>query len=69
MRDMEQKGRSVKLRGEQHRMAKLTTAQAQEIRTRYAAGGVTLREVAADYGVHLSLISLIVRNRIWREAA
>lgn len=67
MHDMETRGRARKLRGNDHPRAKLTANQAQDIRTRYGAGGVMLREIAADYGVHLSLISLIVRNKIWKD--
>ena len=67
MRDMQNKGRNRQPRGEQSSRSKLTDAQVRAIRERYAAGGVSLREVARDYGVHLSLISLIVRREIWRH--
>ena len=67
MRDMQNKGRNRQPSGEQSAQSKLTAAQVRAIRERYAAGGVSLREVARDYGVHLSLISLIVRREIWRH--
>ena len=45
--------------------AKLTETQVRAIRQRYAAGGVTQREIAADYGVSGSLITMIVQRKRW----
>ena len=38
-------------RGETHRAAKLSNAQVEEIRTRYAAGGVRQVDLAREFGV------------------
>ena len=53
-------------RGETHPMAKLTLGQVQELRSRYAAGGITQAKLATEYGVHYSTISDIIRRKIWR---
>jgi hypothetical protein len=57
------------LTGDGHPSAKLLDAQIDEIRRRYAAGGVLQRELADEYGVHYSLISLIVRGKRRQHAA
>lgn len=54
-------------RGEQHTQAKLTADQVPEIRARYAKGDVYQRVLAAEYGVEQTLISAIVRRKIWRH--
>lgn len=56
-------------RGEQHGCAKLTGASVEYIRARYAAGEVTQQRLADLFGVHRSTISLIVRNKKWKETA
>jgi hypothetical protein len=65
-RDMREKGRAriPHYRGERNPASKLTAAQVEAIRgdTRI------LREVAADYGVHLSTIQRIRRKRTWGAA-
>lgn len=48
--------------GERSSFAKLTSEQVDQIRN----DDRTLREIAADYGVHLSTISLIRRGKTWR---
>lgn len=53
-------------RGETNPQALLTDAQAAEVRRRYAAGGVTQKQLAAAFGVHQTTISLIVRRRSYR---
>lgn len=50
-------------RGHTHGMAKLTEPQIREIRG--LLGTVTHKEIAARYGVHESLISLISRRKAW----
>ncbi|WP_442923051.1 HNH endonuclease [Microbacterium sp. BR1] len=47
--------------GERAGSAKLTDAQVAEIRTRYAAGGVSQRALAAEYGVWHQHISRLTR--------
>lgn len=66
--DMIRKGRDRKcgVRGEQNKQSKLTAEQVATIRSRYAAGGVLQRELAAEYGVEQTSISLIIRNINWR---
>lgn len=66
--DRHAKGRNGHLPGEHHGRAKLTNAQAHEIRERYAAGGVSLRSLAADYGVHNSRIGRIVKGQAYNAA-
>lgn len=68
MADMMAKGRNRQPSGERHPRAKLTWEQVREIRWRYAAGGVGLKTLGAEYRVHFSLISLIIREKIWRGA-
>lgn len=53
--------------GENHRSVKLTATQVREIRARYAAGGVLLRELAAEFGVNLSNVCSIVNRRSWKH--
>lgn len=52
--------------GENAGFAKLTNAQAAEIRVRYAAGGVFQCDIAKDFGVSVCSISQIVNNRSYR---
>lgn len=66
-RDRHRKGRTVlpDNRGVNHGMAKLTMEQVQEIRERYAAGGVKQSDLAAEFGVLQQQISRIVRRTSW----
>jgi hypothetical protein len=48
---------------------KLTLASANEIRERYAAGGVRQADLAAEYGVDQKMVSMIVRNLRWVNQA
>jgi uncharacterized protein YerC len=45
--------------------AKIKPEKAGEIRKRYAARGVTTRDLAAEYGVSALTISKIIRNIFW----
>jgi hypothetical protein len=67
MADMAQKGRAFRIdaRGERNRQAKLTFKQAEEIRSRYAAGGVTQSQLGREYGVGQWMVSAIVRREHW----
>ena len=49
--------------GEKSSNAKLTNAQAERIRERYYAGGVTQLELAIEYGVSHQTVSCIVRHK------
>jgi hypothetical protein len=53
-------------RGTRHGMAKLTEAQVLEIRRRRDAGE-RLQAIADDFGVDMSLVSLIGLRKIWRH--
>lgn len=59
------KGRHRPPRGEQCGMAKLTAEQVRAIRARRADGGVTLVQLAQEYGVNARTISKIVRGERW----
>lgn len=48
--------------------AKITDQQAAEIRSRYAVGNVTQAELSAEYKIHRSNISHIVRGRSWKSS-
>lgn len=61
VRDMHAKGRARKLRGEQHPSAKLTAAQVDAIR----ADTRKQRDVAKEYGVGASTISMIRTGKNW----
>lgn len=51
--------------GERNGRAKLTQAEADEIRRRYQAGGIRQDELAAEYGVSQVVISSITRGERW----
>lgn len=59
--DMANKRRSAN--GERKRLHRLTDDQVEEIRQRYARGGVLQRELAAEYGVSQQLVGLIADGR------
>lgn len=52
-------------RGEAHGLTTLTSAQVREMRERYAAGGVRMRDLAADYGIWSGSVSRIIRRETW----
>jgi hypothetical protein len=54
-------------RGEINSNAKLTAANVIDIRARYAAGGITLKELAVEFGVTFGLIGHIVNRRSWKH--
>ena len=62
------KGKSARgRRGERHGCAVLTWQQVDEIRARYAAGGVMQRELAAEFGVARQAIGYVIRGKLWRH--
>lgn len=67
--DMDMKGRRGTTPGEKNGMAKLTKEDVLEIRKRYKryVKGSSTTSLAKEYGVTHTLISLIVRNKIWKE--
>jgi hypothetical protein len=54
-------------RGQANGNSKLTEAKVIDIRTRYAAGGITLAALAAEFGVSFGLISHIVNRKTWKH--
>lgn len=56
------------VRGEGHGQSKLTHALAEEIRARYAAGGVTQYDLADAFGVSQRTINKVVNNIGWTNA-
>jgi hypothetical protein len=56
-------------RGETHPRAKLTGAQVNEIRQRYAAGGITTYTLGHEFGVTPENVQAIIRGRTWKEVA
>jgi hypothetical protein len=54
-------------KGEGHHSAKLTRVHVEEIRARYAKGGIGLRPLASEYRVDRSTIQRIVRHICWRS--
>lgn len=54
-------------RGEGHGLAKLTAEQVAEIRRRYIPRKVTMRALAAEYGISSSNVCFIVHGATWTE--
>ena len=54
-------------RGESNGTSKLTSAQVLEIRALYAAGGITYKRLAAQFGVCNVLIGRIVNRKCWQH--
>ena len=52
-------------RGEAQHKSKLTTREVREIRHRYSGGGVTMRALAAEYGVTRAMVGYIIRRKSW----
>lgn len=54
-------------RGEVHGKSKLNDAKVIQIRADYAAGGVTVRRLGLQFGVHYSAIGRIIRREMWQH--
>jgi hypothetical protein len=54
-------------RGERHPAAKLTAARVNSIRERYAAGGVTMKELAVAFGVSQAAVHRAIRGTSWKH--
>lgn len=67
MADMDAKGRrrNGDMRGEGNGQSKLTAAAVVEIRARYAAGGVTHADLAAEFGVKKAAVCHVISRRNW----
>lgn len=48
---------------------KLTLDSANEIRRRYAMGGIRQADLAAEYGLDQTMVSKIIRNQRWVDQA
>lgn len=64
--DRGRNGHNRDQRGVKHNMARLTDAQVEEIRARHAAGELQ-RNLARDFGVCRTSISLICSGKRWRH--
>ncbi len=67
-RDRQSKGRGVQLLGETNPNAKLTDDAVREMRTLWESG-VGQRVLARQFKVDPSLVSYVVRRKIWRHVA
>ena len=56
---------SRRVRGDSHHNAKITQEIAEDIRRRYAAGGVSQQALADEYGIAQRTVSQIVRGLAW----
>jgi hypothetical protein len=65
IKDAVSKGRQC--RGEGKSMAKLTDDSVRAFRARYAAGGVTIGELADEAGIHLQTMYLALKRRTWKH--
>jgi hypothetical protein len=54
-------------RGEEHFLSKLATTQVIDIRTIYAAGGITLKQLAAQFGVTFATVGKIINRKTWKH--
>lgn len=55
------------LRGEDAPNAKIAADDVRAIRSRYAAGGVMMKDLAAEYGLHPDYVSLVIRRHRWKH--
>lgn len=53
--------------GEQCAHSKLTESIVRDIREKYAAGGVSMAQLAKEYGVHKDTVCAVMRRRTWRH--
>lgn len=60
---------ALKPRGAMVHNAKLTDAKIQEIRARYAAGGIRIVDLSFEYGVSISSIGRILLRQTWAHVA
>lgn len=59
------KTRTAHLTGARHPGSKLTWKEVDEIRTRYAEGGISQAQLAREYKTSSGNIGRIVRREIW----
>lgn len=63
--DMIRRRRKASTAGAQNGNAKLTVESVQQIRDRYAAGGVTYKQLALEFGVDRAQVNHIVLGTRW----
>lgn len=61
--DRERKGRRKVVRGNAHPQMKVTTEQIEEIRRRYAQGGISQDALADEYGISQGQVWRIINNQ------
>lgn len=65
--DREARKRARHPSGSDHWSQRMSLEKARAIRELYASGGATMLELAKTYGCSTRSISLIVRNKTWKE--
>lgn len=65
--DMEAKGRSLHLAGEQHYKSKLTEKEVVEILQKYVPFVYTTGMLAKEYGVDKTTIGYIINGKTWKH--
>lgn len=65
MTDMKLKGRAHL--GEAHGIAKLTNEKVLQIRSKYASGNISQKNLAKEFGVHVMTVNSIVHRRSWKH--
>lgn len=66
MRDRITKGRANMLRGSKQPQAKLTEDDVRYIRKVYAEGGVTYKQLGAQFGVSSTSIYQVITRKFWK---
>jgi predicted transcriptional regulator len=56
---------NVRARGASHHLAKFTDEQVADIRSRYAAGGITQGALGQEFGVHTNTINRIIKGKAY----
>lgn len=54
-------------KGSEHHGAKITEKDVREIRRRYAAGGVSYKQLGIEFGLPHSNIGYIVKRQTWKH--
>ena len=65
--DMDRKGRRRVLRGEEIGMSKLSQSQILKIRSMYASGNYTQKEIGDEYHMTHRAIGNIVNRKTWKH--
>lgn len=61
------KGRAQRLQGESHGRSKLTSSDVIDIRARLATGNSSQQAIASLFGVNRSIVSSILRGKLWKH--